>query len=454
MKVEKEIIKENKMGTAPVFGLIMSMSVPAMFSMTIQALYNVVDSIFVGQIGDEALTALSLAYPLQLLLIAVSVGTGVGINSLVSRRLGEKNYKEANDAATHGLILAVVSWVVFFVIGALFTKPFFSLFTDNEIIYNYGVEYTSVVLMASLFVFIEINVEKTLQSTGNMIFPMFFQLTGAITNIVLDPVLIFGIGPFPRMEVLGAALATVTGQAFSMIFALIVLFCKKHYVKVTFKGFRLNFITIKNIYAVGLPSIVMQSIGSIMIFGLNAILVTFSEIAVSVLGVYYKLQSFVFMPVFGLNQGVMPIIGYNYGARNKKRLYSALKYGVIIAMTIMALGTAAFWIFPEWLLSLFGGSGELVTMGVSAFRTISLCFIPAAIGIMFTTLFQATGKGIRSLLMSFLRQLVLILPIAYLLSGFGLDYVWYAFPIAEAGSLLAAILFFINLVKGDFKKLR
>lgn len=452
--MERTSIKENKMGTAPVFGLILSMSIPAMFSMTIQALYNVVDSVFVGQLGNEALTALSLAYPLQMLLIAVAVGTGVGINSLVSRRLGEKNYKEANDAATHGLILAVFSWFVFLIIGVFFTKPFFSIFTDNELVYNYGVQYTTVVLTASLFAFIEINIEKTLQSTGNMIFPMFFQLTGAITNIVLDPILIFGIGPFPRMEVLGAAVATVTGQAFSMIFSIIVLFAKEHHVTVSFKGFKLNKLTVKNIYAVGLPSIVMQSISSVLIFGMNAILVGFSDIAVSVLGVYYKLQSFVFMPVFGLNQGVMPIIGYNYGARNKTRLYSALKYGCFIAVVIMTLGTLAFWIFPEQLLSMFGNSSELIAVGTGAFRTISLCFIPAAIGIMFTTLFQATGKGIRSLFMSFLRQLVLILPIAYFLSNFGLDYVWWAFPIAEGGSLIAAILFFLNLVKGDFKKLR
>ena len=281
--MEQTSIKENKMGTAPVFGLILSMSIPAMFSMTIQALYNVVDSVFVGQLGNEALTALSLAYPLQMLLIAVAVGTGVGINSLVSRRLGEKNYKEANDAATHGLILAVFSWIVFLIIGVFFTKPFFSIFTDNELVYNYGVQYTTVVLTASLFAFIEINIEKTLQSTGNMIFPMFFQLTGAITNIVLDPILIFGIGPFPRMEVLGAAVATVTGQAFSMIFSIIVLFAKEHHVTVSFKGFKLNKLTVKNIYAVGLPSIVMQSISSVLIFGMNAILVGFSDIAVSVL---------------------------------------------------------------------------------------------------------------------------------------------------------------------------
>ena len=455
--MEETSQRENKMGTTPMLRLILSMSVPAMFSMTIQALYNVVDSVFVGNIkdtGPDALTALSLAFPLQMLMIAVAVGTGVGINSLVSRRLGEKNYKEADDAATHGLILAFFSWIIFFLIGIFFTNTFFRLFTENELIINYGVQYTSIVLIFSVFSFFQVNIEKTLQATGNMIFPMLFQLTGAITNIILDPLLIFGIGPFPELRIAGAAIATVTGQAFAMIFSMIILFVKKHDIKVSFKKFRLNWLTIRNIYAVGFPSIIMQSIGSVMILGMNAILIKFSDIAVSVLGVYYKLQSFVFMPVFGLNQGVMPIIGYNYGARNKKRMYSALKYGLMIAVIIMALGVLIFWVFPEFLLSLFDNTGKLVSDGVVAFHIISLCFIPAAAGIMFTTLFQAVGKGIRSLFMSFLRQLVLILPIAYFLSQTRtLELVWYAFPIAEIGSLIAAILLFTNLVKGDFKKL-
>lgn len=457
--MEENVIRENKMGTAPMFRLIMTMSLPAIFSMTIQALYNVVDSIFLGRLSNDALTALSLAFPLQMLLVAVGVGTGVGINSLVSRRLGEKNFKDANDAATHGFLLSFASWFIFLIIGVFLTGPFFRMYNPTETVLNYGIQYTTIVMTLSVFALVEITIEKTLQATGNMIFPMLFQLTGAVTNIILDPLLIYGIGPFPRLEVIGAAVATVAGQLLSMVFAITVLFVKSHDIKICFKGFKINWITVKNIYAVGFPSIIMQSIGSVMILGLNAILITFSEIAVSVLGVYYKLQSFIFMPVFGLNQGVMPVIGYNYGARNKNRLYSALKYGIIIAITIMAIGTAVFWIFPEQLLSLFSSTGqtdlqEFINLGVKAFRIISLCFIPAAVGIMLTTLFQAVGKGLRSLFMSFLRQLVLILPIAFLLSKIGLDYVWYAFPIAEIGSLTAGILFFINLTKGDFKKLR
>lgn len=454
----EEAIAQNKMGTAPIFKLILSMSLPAMFSMTVQALYNVFDSIFVGNLegikGSAALEALSLAFPLQMLLVAVGVGTSVGINSLVSRRLGEKNFKEANDAATHGLVLSVLSWILFLILGLTIVEPFFRMFNPSQQVLEYGIQYTRIVMVFSLFSFIQVTVEKTLQATGNMIFPMLFQLTGAITNIVLDPLLIYGIGPFPKLEVVGAAVATVAGQALAMIFAVIVLFVKKHQIKVSFKNFRLNKLTIKNIYAVGFPSIIMQSIGSVMIIGLNGILTAY-EGAVAVLGVYYKLQSFIFMPVFGLNQGVMPIMGYNYGARNKKRVYGALKYGILIAAVIMAVGVVLFWTVPDKLLGLFGeGNARLIEVGTDAFRIISLCFIPAAAGIMFTTLFQATGKGIRSLFMSFLRQLVLILPIAFLLFNFvGQKYVWFAFPIAEIGSLTVAILLFMNLVKGDFKRL-
>lgn len=446
-------VKENKMGTMPMTKLILTMSLPAIFSMTIMAMYNVVDSIFIGQYSQEGLNATSLAYPLQMLLIAVAVGTGVGINSLVSRRLGEKNFEEANEVATHGMLLSLFSYVIFLILGLVISRPFMMLYTTNENIIEYGTQYLTVVLCFSLFAIIEVTIEKTLQATGDMIFPMLFQLTGAVINIIFDPLLIFGVGPFPELGVMGAAIATVFGQFCSMIFALLIIFLKSHMIKITFKNFKFSMQTIKNIYAVGFPSIIMQSIGSIMIVGLNGILAS-SEASVTVLGVYYKLQSFVFMPCFGLNQGVMPIIGYNYGARNRKRVYSALKRGIIIGVIIMTLGTIAMWAIPEQLISMFGGTDELMKIGVPAFRIISLCFIPAAAGIIFTTLFQAVGKGIRSLIMSFARQLVLILPIAFIFSKiWGLGTVWYAFPIAEIFSLAIAIGFFINLVKGDFKKL-
>lgn len=449
-----EQAKENKMGTSPIFRLIVSMSLPAMFSMLIQSLYNVVDSMFVAQIGEDALTAVSLAFPVQTLLIAVAVGTGVGINSLVARRLGEGNREEASHAATHGIVLAFCSWIVFAVLGALFTRMFFEAFTDTQRVVQMGCDYTYVVTIASLGMFVQMNIEKTLQATGNMIYPMMSQLTGAITNIILDPILIFGWLGIPAMGVRGAAVATVAGQFVAMFFCLFVAFKKKHEVHITFKGFKLHGYIIKNIYAVGLPAIIMQAIMSVLVVGLNTILIKFSEAAVAVLGVYYKLQSFVFMPVFGLTQGLMPILGYNYGARNKHRLLSTLRIGGAIAFAIMLLGMLLFLLLPAQLLSIFNASEQLLSIGVPALRIISLCFCPAALGIIFSTLFQAVGMGGRSLLLSVLRQLVVILPAAYLLSGIGLHYVWYAFPIAEAVSLAAGILLFIRVYKGRIRYLQ
>lgn len=448
-----EQVRENKMGTAPMFKLIMSMSLPAMFSMIIQALYNIVDSIFVAQINENALTAVSLAYPVQMLIVSVAVGTGLGLNSLVSRRLGEGKQEEADSAASHGLFLGIATWIIFALLGLFLTDTFFHMFTDDPEIFAMGTQYLSCVMIFSIGVFVELNLEKTLQATGNMIYPMLFMLVGTVANIILDPLFIFGIGFFPRLGVLGAAVATVIGQILSMIFAIYVMFRKEHDVHIHFRHFRFNLETIKNIYAVGFPSIIMQSISSVMIFFMNGILIAFSNSAVSVLGVYYKLQSFVFMPVFGLTHGVMPIIGFNYGAKKKQRMLSALKYGCLIAFVIMLAGTALFWILPEQLLMMFNASDAMLSIGVPALRTISICFIPATIGIMFTTLFQAVGKGIRSLFISVLRQLVILLPIAYLLSFAGLSYVWYAFPIAEVVALIAAVLFYLNLVKKDFKKL-
>jgi len=445
--------KTVKMGTTPVLRLIFSMSLPAMFSMFIQSMYNIVDSIYVSQIGMEALTAISLAFPLQTLMIAVAVGTGVGVNSLVSRRLGEGRYDEASSAATHGVVLAFFSWIIFAILGVFLTRPFFEMFSDKPIVISMGCDYVYIVMIFSFGVFIQIVLEKTLQATGNMIYPMFFQLTGAITNIILDPILIFGLYGVPELGVKGAAIATVIGQIFALIFSIIVVVTKKHSVKISLKGFRFNGRTIKEIYTVGLPSIIMQSIGSLLVGSLNAILATFSEAAVSVLGVYYKLQSFVFMPVFGLTQGVMPIMGYNFGARNKKRLLDALKFGCIIASIIMAIGTAVLMLFPENLLMIFNASDELIEIGIPALRIISLCFMGAALGIMFSTLFQALGAGIYSLIVSALRQLVIILPVAYVLSKAGLIYVWYSFPIAEVVSFIISISLFKRLYNLKIKNL-
>lgn len=452
--IKKKTISADKMGSTPMLRLILSMSLPTMFSMIIQAMYNIVDSVFVSSLGQDALTALSLAYPLQLMTISVAVGTGVGINSFISRRLGEKNQELANNGAANGIFISIISWLVFLLVGIFLTVPFFKLFNPTPGVMKYGVDYTSIILIFSVGVMVEIAIEKVLQATGNMIFPMIFQLIGAVSNIVLDPLFIFGIGPFPRMEVAGAAVATVIGQILAMLFAIYIFFFKKHAVQVHVRNFKPSLKIIKNIYAVGFPSIIMQSISSVLVVGLNAILMGFSEAAVSVHGIYYKMQSFVFMPVFGLNQGLMPIMGYNFGAKNKDRLHSAIRYGCIIAAFIMLCGTVIFWIFPAQILSLFNANDDILNMGIKAMRFISLSFLPAAIDIIFSTTFQAVGKGFSSMILSLLRQLVFILPAALVLSNFGVNAVWFAYPIAEVGALIVAIFLYTRINRKVFSKLQ
>lgn len=452
--IKKETISADKMGSTPMLRLILSMSLPTMFSMIIQAMYNIVDSVFVSSLGQDALTALSLAYPLQLMTISVAVGTGVGINSFISRRLGEKNQELANNGAANGIFISIISWLVFLLVGIFLTVPFFKLFNPTPGVMKYGVDYTSIILIFSVGVMVEIAIEKVLQATGNMIFPMIFQLIGAVSNIVLDPLFIFGIGPFPRMEVAGAAVATVIGQILAMLFAIYIFFFKKHAVQVHVRNFKPSLKIIKNIYAVGFPSIIMQSISSVLVVGLNAILMGFSEAAVSVHGIYYKMQSLVFMPVFGLNQGLMPIMGYNFGAKNKDRLHSAIRYGCIIAAFIMLCGTVIFWVFPAQILSLFNANDDILNMGIKAMRFISLSFLPAAIDIIFSTTFQAVGKGFSSMILSLLRQLVFILPAALVLSNFGVNAVWFAYPIAEVGALIVAIFLYTRINKKVFSKLQ
>lgn len=448
-----EQLKDNKMGNTPILKLIISMSLPAMFSMLIQSMYNIVDSIFVSSYHDDALTTLSFAFPLQMLMIAFAVGTGVGINSLVSRRLGEGRQDEANSAASHGLILAFLSWMVFALLGYFFTRPIFESFSSNPAVIEMGCDYVYVVSIFSLGLFIQITLEKTLQATGNMIYPMISQLIGAVTNIILDPIMIFGLFGFPRLGVLGAAIATVIGQFLGMFYCIYIVYKKNHEIHISFRKFKLRLDIIKEIYQVGLPTIAMQSIASFLIGSINSILATFSEVAVAVLGAYYKLQSFIFMPVFGLTQGVMPVMGYNYGAKNKHRLRSALKVGTFMAIAIMAIGTLIFMLAPKSLLMIFNASDDMLLIGIPALKIISLCFIPAAVGIMFSTLFQAVGKGVYSLIISILRQLVIILPAAYLLSKIGLGYIWYAFPIAEVFSFIVSILLLQRLYIKNIKHL-
>ena len=439
---------ENKMGTAPVLKLVLTMSLPAMFSMLVQALYNIVDSIFVSRLGVNALAAVSLAFPIQTLLIAVAVGTGVGVNSLISRRLGEKDVDAADKAATHGLILGVFSWIPFLIFGLFFCRVYMSAFSKTAQVVDMGVDYLSIVCTLSVGCIVEIMVEKTLQATGNMIYPMLFQLSGAITNIILDPIFIFGYFGVPAMGVAGAAIATVIGQFVALAFSLIILFTKSHQVKITFKGFRFNGKTIKDIYAVGFPSIIMQAIGSVMVYGVNRILLPFTTTAATVFGAYFKLQSFIFMPVFGLNNGVIPIVAYNYGARKKARIMQTFRISLTAAACIMVAGTLIFQFFPGLLLSLFEPSEEMLTIGKTALRIISLSFPSAAIGIVCSGVFQALGSSFLSMIVSLTRQLFFLLPIAWLLSLSGrLELVWWAFPLAEIASLTLTIIFFRHIYR-------
>lgn len=456
-----EETRQNKMATTPMFKLILSMSLPAMFSMLIQALYNIVDSMFVSNYsnellsGNDSLLSVNIAYPLQMILVAVAVGSGVGVNSLIARRLGAKQQDKADSAATHGFFLTFIDWAIFIIIGIVVAKPFISLYTSDQAVYDASVSYIRIVLIGSLGSHITCMLEKVLQSTGNMIMPMLSQLTGAIVNIILDPIFIYTFD----LGVTGAAIATIIAQHISAVLCLFFLFGKKQLVKIQVKGFKFNGTTLKNIYVVALPAMVMQAIGSFMVMALNFIIsltndtVAAKNAATNVFGVYFKLQSFVFMPVFGLNQGSTPIIGFNYGAKNKKRMYSAIKWAMLFAVIIMIAGFIVFQTAPKLLLGLFNPTEEMLDIGSVALRIISLCFIPAAAGIVLTGVFQAVGKGIRSLIMSLLRQLGLIVPVAYLLSSISLKDMWYAFPIAEIGSLTVAIIFLVNLVKGDFKRL-
>lgn len=438
MEKTTPVAGRNKMGVMPIGKLLITMSLPMMASMFVQACYNIVDSIFVAQIGENALTAVSLAFPIQMLMISVSTGTGVGMNSLISRRLGEKRVDAANQAAANGLFLMLMSSVVFMIFGLTLSRPFFMLFTDDLEIMEMGISYLSICTILSFGVFLQIGCERVVQATGNTIYPMIMQITGAVINLILDPIFIFGYFGFPAMGIAGAALATVAGQIIAMFLSIYLVTKKKHDVTVSFKGFRPDKGAIRDIYGVGFPSIIMQSIGSVMTLGMNKILMPFSSIAVNVFGVYFKLNSFIFMPMFGLNHGAaMSIMGYNFGARDRKRLMQTYKLTMIAGFCIMLVGTLLFHLLPDKLLLLFDASEEMLEIGIPALKAISLSFPIAALCITCSTMYQAVGKGVYSLIMSLMRQLLVILPVAYLLSRFiGLSAVWWSFPIAEIAALV------------------
>ena len=442
-----EQTKENKMGTMPVNKLLVTMSLPMVISMIVQALYNIVDSIFVSRLSEDALTAVSMAFPMQNLMISVAVGTGVGINAMLSRALGEKKFEAANKTAENGIFIEVLGYVLFLLIGIFVTNPFFLAQAGAGDIANMGIEYTRICLLMSFGIFMQIGFERILQSTGRTIFTMITQSTGAIINIILDPILIFGLFGMPKMGVAGAAIATVTGQICAAILAITFNLTKNPDVHISFKGFKPQIIFVKNILSVGIPSIIMSSVGSAMTFGMNKILITFSSTAVAVFGVYFKLNSFVFMPVFGLNNGMVPIVSYNYGAQNKKRLTKTIKLAIMYAVCIMFIGIMLFQFMPDVLLRLFDASDHMLEIGIPALRVISLSFAFAGICIVISSSLQALGHGFLSMMISITRQLIILLPSAYILAKIGgIHAVWWSFNIAEIGSLTLSLLYLGNSI--------
>lgn len=435
--------KENKMGIMPIPKLILTMSLPMVISMLVQALYNVVDSIFVAQINENALTAVSLTFPIQNLMIAVASGTGVGTNALLSRSLGEKNFEQANKAANNSVLLTACSYIVFALAGIFGSHLFFAAQTPDLQIQEYGFQYMSIICIFSFGVFIQVNMERLLQSTGLTFYTMITQGTGAIINIIFDPILIFGYFGFPKMGVAGAAAATVFGQIVAMCLGLYFNFRRNHEIELSLRRMRFHWPTVKMIYSVGIPSILMMSIGSLMTFCMNKILLMFSSTAAAVFGVYFKLQSFFFMPMFGMNNGIVPIIAFNYGAHKKKRIMDSIKIGCTAAFCMMMFGMAAFNVIPHVLLGFFNASEDMLAIGTIALRTISLSYIFAGFCIVIGSVFQALGNGVYSLITSICRQLLVLLPCAFILAKtLGLNAVWWSFPVAEIASITVSLILF------------
>ena len=446
--------QENKMGVMPINKLLISMSLPMIISMLVQALYNIVDSVFVSMINQAALTAVSMAFPIQNLLIAVSAGTCVGVNALLSRSLGEKNSKAANLAAANGLFLAFLSFLAFAVFGLFGSRLFFESQTNNPVIIEYGVQYLQIVCIFCFGLFGEMMFERILQSTGQTFYCMITQGTGAIINIILDPILIFGLFGVPKMGIQGAAAATVFGQIVAMFLALILNHTKNKEVRINFRSFTPNWRTISIIYQVGVPSIIMQSIGSVMTYSMNRILIEFSSTATAVFGVYFKLQSFFFMPLFGLNNGITPIIAYNYGARNRKRMVKTIRLSLITAFCLTFIGFLCFEGIPQILLGMINASEDMLTIGIPALRIIGIHYLLAWFCIVSGTVFQALGKAVFSMIVSIMRQLVVLIPAAYILSKLGgLHVVWWSFPIAEIVSLVVSLLFLLRINRTVISKI-
>lgn len=445
-------MQENKMGVMPVKKLIISMSVPMMISMLVQALYNIVDSVFVARLGEDALTAVTLVFPLQQLMIAVGSGTGVGVNAYLSRSLGEKKIQRADKAANTALLLSFCSFLVFLVIGLTVISPFICSQTESFSTRAYGIEYGTIICCFCFGIFFQIMLERLLQSTGRTVLSMVSQLTGAIINTILDPILIFGLLGFPKLGIAGAAYATVIGQTVAAITGLILNLKKNKELHFSLRSVVTpDLKVIGKIYSVGLPSILMISIGSVMTYSMNMILKAFSDTATAVFGSYFKLQSFVFMPVFGLNNGTIPVLAYNLGARKKDRIDETLIFAVKLAVSIMVIGTLIFELFPSALLSLFDASEHMLSIGIPALRIIAIHFPVAAVSIVLISVFQAFSKSMYSFIVSVCRQLIVLIPAAYLFSLTGdVSNVWWSFPLAELVSLILTVVFFRKVYRSIF----
>lgn len=444
----EETLRENKMGTMPENKLLLSMAVPMMISMLVQALYNIVDSIFVSRICEDALTAVSMAFPWQNIVIAIAVGFGVGINALLSRALGQKNAERVNQVAVNGLLLAGLSYLLVLVAGLIGIRAYMRTQTDIETIVNYGITYLNICILCSFGVFVEITFERFLQATGRTVYSMITQLTGAITNIILDPILIFGLLGFPKLGIAGAAWATVIGQCVGAVVAVMLNHFKNPEVHLRLRHIRPNVRLMGEITAISIPSIIMSCISSLTCFVMNMILIAYSSTAVAVFGVYFKLQSFVFMPVFGLNNGMVPIIAYNYGAQKPERIHKTIRLGMVYAVAIMLIGLLVFQLIPKELLLMFDASDAMLEIGAPALRIMSLAFVFAGIGIVSGSSCQAFGYSVYSMLISIARQIVVLIPAAYLLSLTGvLRSIWFAFPIAEIFSLILSLFFLRTTLK-------
>lgn len=444
----QETLRENKMGTMPENQLLLSMAVPMMISMLVQALYNIVDSIFVSRICEDALTAVSMAFPWQNIIIAIAVGFGVGINALLSRALGQKNAERVNQVAANGLLLAGLSYLLVLAAGLLGIRAYMRTQTDIETIVNYGITYLNICILCSFGIFIEITFERFLQATGRTVYSMITQLTGAITNIILDPILIFGLLGFPKLGIAGAAWATVIGQCVGAVVAVTLNHFKNPEVHLHLRHIRPNGRLMGEITAISIPSIIMSCISSLTCFVMNMILIAYSSTAVAVFGVYFKLQSFVFMPVFGLNNGMVPIIAYNYGAQKPERIHKTIRLGMAYAVAIMAVGLLVFQLIPKELLLMFDASDAMLGIGAPALRIMSLAFVFAGVGIASSSACQAFGYSVYSMLISIARQIVVLIPAAYLLSLTGvLRSIWFAFPIAEIVSLFLSLFFLRTTLK-------